>query len=352
MSTESSQHGRRAARRRRRRDRAGRCPARARRGDGRLEDRHRLARARPTTTAGTSRASQAATQPRQGHRRDGRRSATASATTTPQAVLLPARPERQPVHHRPGRRLQHHRAAASPMQTNVPVIVYDDPRADQADLVGDIETDSQDGGYLAGVLAAPMTKTGTLGIVISADDTNWHKQAGGFVAGARRTNPDIKFAIAQVGQAAYADAAGGKRARRQRHRQRRRHRSSAWATARPSACSRRSRRHAAGRRGQGLVHRRHRRQVRPPIDPKGVVLSSVLWNFSTVFEQAIADIDAGTFGTHGLHARPRTAASRCSRPRTSRPTHGRPSRAAQAVIDGSIKVPVTPDRGRRSSAAR
>ena len=35
-----------------------------------------------------------------------------------------------------------------------------------------------------------------------------------------------------------------------------------------------------------------------PIDKKGVLLSSVLWDFSKVFKQAIADINAGTFGTH------------------------------------------------------
>ena len=34
-----------------------------------------------------------------------------------------------------------------------------------------------------------------------------------------------------------------------------------------------------------------------PIDKKGAVLSSVLWDFSKVFKQAIADINAGTYGT-------------------------------------------------------
>ena len=35
-----------------------------------------------------------------------------------------------------------------------------------------------------------------------------------------------------------------------------------------------------------------------PIDKKGAVLSSVLWDFSKVFKAAIADINAGTYGTH------------------------------------------------------
>ena len=48
----------------------------------------------------------------------------------------------------------------------IPVIVYDRPDLISPGLVGDIATDSQQGGYLAGVLAATMSKTGTLGIVI------------------------------------------------------------------------------------------------------------------------------------------------------------------------------------------
>src|SRR6202011_4535553 len=54
-------------------------------------------------------------------------------------------------------------------------------------------------------------KTNKLGIVISAADTNWFKQSGGFVAGARSVNKKVQFSFAQIGQAAYDDAAGGKR---------------------------------------------------------------------------------------------------------------------------------------------
>ena len=35
-----------------------------------------------------------------------------------------------------------------------------------------------------------------------------------------------------------------------------------------------------------------------PIDKKGAVLSSVLWDFSKVFKAAVADINDGTYGTH------------------------------------------------------
>lgn len=78
-------------------------------------------------------------------------------------------------------------------------------------LAQDIETNAQNGSYLAGIVAAKTTKTNTVGIVISADDENWTKMAGGFVLGAKSVKPDIKVLLAQIGQAGYADAAGGKR---------------------------------------------------------------------------------------------------------------------------------------------
>ena len=101
--------------------------------------------------------------------------------------------------------------AAFAQQNGIPVITYDKPDNTTPGLVADISTSSQQGAYLAGILAARMSQTGTVGIVDSADDTNWHKQAGGFIAGARTVNHDIKVIVTQIGQAEYADAAGGKR---------------------------------------------------------------------------------------------------------------------------------------------
>ncbi|HZC14481.1 MAG TPA: BMP family ABC transporter substrate-binding protein, partial [Thermoleophilaceae bacterium] len=96
-------------------------------------------------------------------------------------------------------------------QTEVPHLIWDNPEAAQPGLVANAEAQGQGGGYLAGVLAANTSKSGTLGIVISADDTNWNRMAGGFVKGAQSVKPDIKIRLAQIGQAGYADAAGGKR---------------------------------------------------------------------------------------------------------------------------------------------
>jgi basic membrane protein A and related proteins len=181
--------------------------------------------------------------------------------------------------------------------TGIPVIVYDAPDATKPGLVADVLTNAQEGAYLAGVLAATMSKTGTLGMVISADTPSWHKANGGFVAGAKSVNPKIKFLQAQIGPAGYADAEGGKRVTEtviaggadivfgqgdgasfgmlQ-----------AVETAKPPA-------------GADKVWFIDVIGDKTSIDKEGVLLSSVLWDFKGTIEQAIADINAGTFGNKG-----------------------------------------------------
>ena len=182
-------------------------------------------------------------------------------------------------------------------ETKVPVIVYDAPSATKAGLVADVLTNAQEGAYLAGVLAATMTKTGTLGMVISADTPSWHKANGGFVAGAKSVKPGIKFLQAQIGPAGYADAEGGKRV---------------TATVIAGGAD------IVFGQGDGASFGMLQavETATPPagadkvwfidvigdktsIDKKGVLLSSVLWDFSGTFKQAIADINAGTFGNKG-----------------------------------------------------
>src|SRR6266540_2324040 len=73
----------------------------------------------------------------------------------------------------------------------VPVVVWD-AKGGKPGLVSNVITAAQQGAYLAGLLAAKVTKTGTLGIVVSASDETWYKQAGGFVQGARSVNKNLK----------------------------------------------------------------------------------------------------------------------------------------------------------------
>jgi basic membrane protein A len=225
-------------------------------------------------------------------------------------------------------------------ETNVPVLVYDLPTATKAGLVADVETNSQNGAYLAGVLAAKTSKTAKLGIVISADDTNWHKQAGGFVAGAKSVNPAAKFVQATIGQAGYADAAGGKRVTLtlisggadvifgmgdgasfgmlQ-----------AIETATPPA-------------GADKVWFIDVIGDKTSVDTKGVLLSSVLWNFQPTFEQAIADINAATFGNAGYTLDVTNGISLLKTKNIADDAWTAVQTALDGVKSGSIKVPLTP----------
>src|SRR4029077_20134122 len=72
-------------------------------------------------------------------------------------------------------------------------------------------TSSQQGAYLAGILAARTTKTHKVGIVISAADDNWYKMSGGFAAGFCSLDKTSKIFFATVSPTGYDDAAGGKR---------------------------------------------------------------------------------------------------------------------------------------------
>src|SRR5207247_9210799 len=83
-------------------------------------------------------------------------------------------------------------------QLKAPVMTDDIPTQLTKDYVSNITTSSQQGSYLAGILAARMTKTKHVGIVISASDTNWYKMSGGFVAGVKKFNKGIKHSFVTI----------------------------------------------------------------------------------------------------------------------------------------------------------
>jgi basic membrane protein A len=96
-------------------------------------------------------------------------------------------------------------------ETKVPVAIVDRPNALVPGLVADYTLSGHQGAYLAGRLAARMTRTGTVGIVVSGEPPGWNSQSHGFAQGVREENPDVKIRYAVIGPAAYSDAAGGRR---------------------------------------------------------------------------------------------------------------------------------------------
>ena len=177
-------------------------------------------------------------------------------------------------------------------ETGVPTLIVDAPDSMVPGLVGNVSFDPNPGGYLAGALAGTMTESDVLGVVISAsEDPNWWQAAAGFVEGARSVNPDVEFATASISEFGYDDIEGGNRVTSQVI--------------------------AAGADivfGQGDFAAQGMFAAveaadgvmfidvigdKSAIDEQGVLLSSVLWDFTDAFVQAAADVEAGTFGTEG-----------------------------------------------------
>jgi basic membrane protein A len=179
-------------------------------------------------------------------------------------------------------------------QYKVPIITYDIPTMLVKNYVSNIITESQQGAYLAGILAARMTKTHKLGIVISASDPNWYKMSGGFAAGVRSVDKSSKIVFATIGPAAYDDAAGGKRAV-----------NSVIAQGADVILTMGDGATFGYLQGIETANVGHKVWMigdigdLTPIDKKHVFLSSVLWTFTNAFKAAIADINKGTYGTHG-----------------------------------------------------
>jgi simple sugar transport system substrate-binding protein len=96
-------------------------------------------------------------------------------------------------------------------ETGVPVAIVDSPEALTPGLIADYTLSGHEGAYLAGVMAAKMTTTGTVGIVVSGEPPSWNSQSAGFAQGVRAENPEVNVLYAVIGPAAYSDAAGGNR---------------------------------------------------------------------------------------------------------------------------------------------
>jgi basic membrane protein A len=182
------------------------------------------------------------------------------------------------------------------MQYHVPVMTYDIPNELVPGLVSNITTSAQQGGYLAGILAAKMTKTMTVGIVISASDTNWYEMSGGFAAGVHSVNPKVKIRFAEIGPAAYDDSAGGKRVAQTLM--------SAGADVIFGMGDDASFGYLQAISNANVGHKVwYIGDIgdMTPIDTKHVLLSSELWSFHGAFTQAVNDIKNGTYGRHGYN---------------------------------------------------
>lgn len=185
-------------------------------------------------------------------------------------------------------------AARIAQQYKVPTITYDVPTNLKKGYVSYVTTSSQEGAYLAGILAARTTKTHKVGIIISASDDNWYKMSGGFAQGFRSVDKTSKIVFATVSPTGYDDAAGGKRV-------------ATSVIAQGADVLFTMGDNASFGYLQAVESAKVGHKVwmigdignMTPIDKNHVFLSSVLWNFTGTFTQAIKDVNNGSYGTHG-----------------------------------------------------
>jgi basic membrane protein A and related proteins len=179
-------------------------------------------------------------------------------------------------------------------QYKIPTVTYDIPTMKSPGAVSNITTESQQAAYLAGILAAHQSKTGKVGVIISASDSNWFKMAGGYEAGVHSVKPKMPISFAEISSAGYDDSAGGKRVA-----------TSMIADGADVILTMGD--------GASFGYLQAIETAKPghkvwmigdigdmtPIDKNGVFLSSVLWNFAGAYKEFIKEIDNGTFGQKG-----------------------------------------------------
>ena len=232
-------------------------------------------------------------------------------------------------------------AARLAKQYKVPMITYDVPTNLTKGLVSYITTSSQEGAYLAGILAAKTTKTHKVGIVISAADDNWYKMSGGFAAGFRSMDKTSKIFFATVSPTGYDDAAGGKRVA-----------DSVIAQGADVLFTMGD--NASFGYLQSIESAKVGHKVwmigdigdMTPIDKNHVFLSSVLWNFTGTFTQAIKDVNNGSYGTHGYDLSLKNGGISLLKSKYIQAAVWSQIQAAQAKIKaGKISIPVAHNAG-------
>ena len=178
-------------------------------------------------------------------------------------------------------------------ETGVPVAIVDNPGGIKDGLIGDYTLSGHDGAYIAGRLAAKMSRSGTVGIVVSGEPPSWNSQSAGFAQGVHDENGDVKIIYAIIGPAAYSDVAGGRRV-----------------TETVIAAGADVIFGQGNGSSFGMIEAV---ETTPAADggkvyfidvigdksslDKGYLLSSVLWNMVPVYSAMVDDLHAGTFGT-------------------------------------------------------
>jgi len=229
------------------------------------------------------------------------------------------------------------------VETGVPVVVWGSPDEREPGVAAFVSTSAQEGGYLAGILAARTTQTGQLGIVISADDFNWTRHSGGFIEGACSVDPAIDIELVQIGEGGYADVEGGARV-----------------TAVLIAGGADVILGNGDGSSFGMIRAVETEDApagadkvwfidvigdKTSIDTENILLSSILWDFQPTYLQAIRDVEAGTFGDVNYDLNLATGGiALLKTDNISDDLWAEIQTAKDGIVDGSISVPAADTR--------
>ncbi len=231
----------------------------------------------------------------------------------------------------------------------IPVVVTENPGAVLEGLVADIETQAQEVAYLAGVMAAAETETGTVAIVVSGEPPTWNYMTAGFAQGVHDTNPEVEIIYSVIGEAAYDDAPNARRV-----------------TETVIAAGADIVFGMGNGSSFGIIQaiRDHNADADDPdnvrfIDVIGdksdseageFLMTSVLFDYTDVYTQFIDDLEAGTFGTIYTMSLKNEGVQLLEPPIDIAPETVELVEEAEAGIrDGSITVPAISDAGELES---
>ena len=222
-------------------------------------------------------------------------------------------------------------------QTGVPTLVVDY----EANVPGKVATaipQPQQGAYLAGIAAAKKTQTKKVGIVASAENLNWFLMAGGFAQGVYSVDPSIEVVLAYVGPANYGDSAGGTSVTNQVI--------AAGADVimgmGDGATIGYLQAIETAQTGYPISYIATIGDVTGMVTNPDTVLTSVLWNYTDTYVQAIKDIENGSFGTKSYELTVANGGlSLQDTPALSADTKSAVADATEAIKSGKVKVAYT-----------
>lgn len=175
-------------------------------------------------------------------------------------------------------------------QTRINVAVVENPGA-VGTYVADVETQAQEVAYLAGILSARLSASKKVGIVVSGEPPTWNFMTIGFAEGVKATDPTVEIIYSVIGEAAYEDAAGAKRVTESQL--------AAGADiifgmgdGASFGMLQAIQEHNAGGAKARFIDVIGNKSA----DYKDVLLTSVVFDYTGVYETMIGDIAAGTFG--------------------------------------------------------